>query len=657
MESASRVRLRLQNVLKIDSLVFPETAEFYKRIRMQYNILKKGAHICLGLLVFLSGGILLAEPVPESRSTSEPASMDISEELISDPDDEVLTKPSPNAARFSGQNAAQEMDINDEIGAEAEEEQGGFFKPLREDEVEIPLVRKAAAPILPEEVLARKKPEFHNQIEKSYKPGCTLESTHFLVETDPYWRVSVPQLVKIVQLAEETRWESEVVASLWREPLFTASTFRNLNASLVPSRDLKSGKDVLKPEFSGKRIRLRVVSPENSAFQPSSCHLDSTEYGVVLTITAEKVQELDRSDLRRSLRRETFYSMLGDGQEDLIFPQWLQDGLADVFAGQEAVPSRRAGNLLFCLSRLGSEPEDAHGQTAVSLVRYCLTSNDGKAFFPFWAQLANMYSTGRQSLSELGGNRLLSALEEKVRQNQMNSQELLRKFFSEMDADPRNESFVNWQNSLTSVSGGNAVRVFWRPEAQVLNGETAKPSLARLGLDESWKTIFLEMAQVLKFVSLSPQGRDLQISQAASEAAWGTQAHGVKILEFGESQFPGPSPASQEPSNEDSQTATAEDLQKLELVLDWLIKNPQSALSLNADGSVFSEIFIPGQLDKMFHPQDRNYLLQEYQGNLVLSATFQDDYVLHVIMEKSSQTSGAPEIRILGIEKPEKAGN
>lgn len=430
---------------------------------------------------------------------------------------------------------------------------------------------------------------------------------------------------------------------------------------MVPLRDLKSGKDLLRPEFSGERIRFRVVSPANSAFQAGSCHLETTEYGVVLTITAENVQELDRLALRRSLRRETFYSTLRDGQEDRIFPQWLQNGLADVFAGQEAEPARRnGGDLLPSLSRLGSEPEDAHGQTAISLVRYCLTSNDGKAFFPFWDQLAKMYSAGRRSLGELDGNRLLSALEEKVRQNQMNSQEILGKFFMEMGANPRNESFANWQNALTAVSGGNAVRVFWFPEAQILNGETQETPLPRLCLDETWKTVFLEMAQVLKLTNSSPQGRELQISQAAQETApetvSETQISGVKIQEFGGPQTQNFTPDRQEPSEAGSQTATAEELQRLESVFDWLMKNPQGALSLNADGSIFSEYFVPGQLDKMFHPQDRTYLLQEYQGNLVLSATFQDDYVLHVIMEKSSQTSGAPEIRILGIEKPEKTG-
>ncbi|MBR0191178.1 MAG: hypothetical protein IJQ31_03835 [Thermoguttaceae bacterium] len=611
----------------------------------------------LGLLVFLSGGILWAKPASSgSEPASEPAPMDISEELIPGFEGDILMETAPKTSPSSDQNVTPDKNVQVKTGAKTGEESAppqtgskeaeGFFKPLREGEIEISLVHKAAAPILPDEVLARKMPEFHHQIQRSYEPGCTLESTHFLIEADPYWKDHAPQLMKIAQLAEETRCESELVASLWRKPLFTSSTPRNLNAAMVPSRDLKSGKNALKPEFSGERIRLRIVSPKNSSFQTGSCHLAQTDDGVILTITAENFQELDRLGLRRSLRRETFYSTLRDGQEDRIFPQWLQNGLADVFAGQEAAPSRRTGNLIFCLSRVSSEPEDAHGQTAVSLVRYCLTSNDGKAFFPFWDQLAKMYSSGRESLRELGGNRLLSALEEKVRKNQMNSQEILRRFFNEIESDPRNESFVNWQNSLTSVSGGTPVRVFWFPEAQIVNGETQELPLPRLDLDESWKVVFLEMAQILKFTSLSPQGTSSV-----------NQSHGVKIQEFGENRTQDYSPSDQESPEENSRTVTAEDLQKLESVFDWLIKNPQSALSLNADGSVFSEYFNPGQLNKLFHPQDRTYLLQEYDGNLVLSATFQDDYVLHVIMEKSPQASGVPEIRILGIEKPEKTGN
>ena len=593
--------------------------------------------------------------------------MDISEELISGRGGANLTETAPGSSVPSDPNEAPGKNAQVKTGAKTGDEQEKpqtdsqaaetFFQPLREGEIEMLLVHKAAAPILPDEVLGRKMPEFRHQIQRSYVPGCTLESTHFLVETDPYWKDRAPQLMKIVQLAEETRWESELVASLWRIPFFTSSTPRNLDAPMVPSRDLKSGKDVLKPEFSGERIRLRIVTPENSSFQTGSCHLAQSDDGVVLTITTENLQEVDRLGLHRSLRRETFYSMLRDGKENLIFPQWLQNGLADVFAGQEAAPSKRSENLLSCLSRVSRDPEDAHGQTAVSLVRYCLTSNDGKAFFPFWDQLAKMYSMGCESLRELGGNRLLSALEEKVRKNQRNSQELLRRFFSEIESNPRNESFAGWQKSLTSVSVGNPVRVFWFPEAQILNGETQELPLPKIDLDESWKVAFLEMAQILKFTSLSPQGRNFQNSQTAPGTTSESQSHGVKIQEFGENRTQDYSPSDQESPEENSQTVTAEDLQKLESVFDWLVKNPQSALSLNADGSVFSEYFIPGQLNKLFHPQDRTYLLQEYNGNLVLSATFQDDYVLHVIMEKSPQASGVPEIRILGIEKPEKTGN
>jgi hypothetical protein len=149
----------------------------------------------------------------------------------------------------------------------------------------------------------------------------------------------------------------------------------------------------------------------------------------------------------------------------------------------------------------------------------------------------------------------------------------------------------------------------------------------------------------------------LSFLKTQTETASRGQTHGAKIQEFRENETPDPALAAQESAQEDSQTATAEEMQKLDWVFEWLKKNPQNAISLNADGSLFFENFTPGRLQKIFHPQDRTYLLQEYGGNLVLSATFQDDYVLHVIMEKSPETNGAPEIRILGIEKPESAGN
>ncbi|MCR5162398.1 MAG: hypothetical protein K6C40_00105 [Thermoguttaceae bacterium] len=594
--------------------------------------------------------------------------MEISDELISDPEDDILTDaPLDPAAQTSRQKAASEVarpvKTNPESGSDASKPQaqaetGGFFKPLREGEVEIPMVRKVSAPILPEDVLVREMPKFHSQIQQTSKPGFILESTHFLIEADPYWTARTAQLVKIVQLAEETRCESELVASLWRNPVFTSSNPRDLNAPMVPSQSLNSGVNVLRPEFSGTRIRLRVVHPENSPFHVTSCQLTQEENQQFLLISAEKIQDFDRLGLRRRMRREIFYTMLCDGQENRIFPVWLQNGLADVFSGQEATPSRREENLLSRLSVLAQSPEDSHGQTAVSLVRYCLTSNDGKAFFPFWEQLARIYQNGGTSLQGLGQHCLLSALEEKIRENQRFSQGVMGNFFRELESNRRNESFTNWQKSLTSVSGGDSVRVFWFPEAQVLNVETTEPQLPRLGLDESWKEAFLEMVQVLKMTDLGRNSPNfLSFLKTQTETASRVQTHGVKIQEFRENETPNSGLAAQESAQEDSKTATAEELQKLDWVFEWLKKDPQNAISLNADGSLFFENFTPGRLQKIFHPQDRTYLLQEYGGNLVLSATFQDDYVLHVIMEKSPETTGAAEIRILGIEKPESAGN
>lgn len=637
---------------------------------MLYNILKRNVSQWLGLLILLNGGELL---VKTDSIAAEPAPLEISEELISNSEEEILTDaPSGPAQETTRQDAAggktgQAKTGQAKTGArsgqepaqpQAQAEDEGFFKPLREGEVEIPMMRKVSAPILPEEVLAREMPKFHSQIQQSDKPGFILESTHFLIEADPYWAQRTPQLVKIVQLAEETRCESELVASLWRNPVFTSSNPRDWNAPMVPSRSLSSGANVLKPEFSGNRLRLRAVHPENSPSRVTSCQLTPEENELVLVIAAENIQEFDRLGLRRRLRREIFYTTLCDGLESQIFPRWLQNGLADVFSGQEATPFRRDGKLLSLLSVLAQSPEDSHGQTAVSLVRYCLTSNDGKAFFPFWEQLARMYRKGGSALQELGENCLLSALEEKIRENQRFSQEIMANFFKELESNRLNETFTNWQNSLTSVSGGDSVRVFWFPEAQLLNEETADHQLPRLGMDESWKEVFLEMVQVLKLTDLGLGSPSFQsFLKAQAEAVAREQTQGAKIQEFSENQTLDSILASREAPQEDPLTSEAVEQQKLEWVFEWLKKNPQSAISLNGDGSIFFESFSPGRLQKIFHPQDRTYLLQEYGGNLVLSATFLDDYVLHVIMEKSPQTPGVPEIRILGIEKPENAGN
>lgn len=533
--------------------------------------------------------------------------------------------------------------------------------------------------ILPTEITEEENARSHVQILRSYKPGVLLESPHFLVEADENWSRNAQGLTQVIQKMEAVRHEAEMTAALWRN---TAS-IRN---------EMQNSKISLTPEFSGEKLRLRVLTPgthpaadieisRSERFEnlnPNSekvCFFEKTEdNNVLLTMEIPSVQALEKAEVQTNLREEIFQTVLYDGREDSVFPLWLQTGLTAVFSGERfsgKIPTPIRISQLQAASENGS-PLDFQFQSASELwLCYFLSGNDSRQFFPFFSELNRLYKQGIFALKTAS------------------PEEIQRLFSRQMEDFVRHGEQTPSNPMIPITAWVNAPElqepaVFWTPSVPVLNAEVRENqpfSVAQL--PSEWKNVIQEMAVILKITAI------YQTQNTSREAL----VSGMKIVEFGkmkefralkksdsyvkteinneEKEGKTVSDADEETENSkyemstkmnevteensesESDAVTSEDIQRLEDVFQWVSDSRSDFQTLYPDGSLLSSRWNSERLTFLFHPKDRAYLLQEYEGKNVLSATFQDGSAIHVILEPAKDGS-RPSVRVLGYEFPEK---
>lgn len=566
-------------------------------------------------------------------------------------------------------------------------------------ETELPSASRLCGKILPDEVMKAAVEDFSPEIRRSYEPGCVLESVHFWVEADSFWKRNAPELAASVQSLERICREAELTAALWRSPIPNAGqsgTSPQSAASFLAAAY----------DFSGKRIRLRVAVPttdgsgsethsrskpdralgpnSSSAGLTGSCRFEIFEEGPMLTLELSDFSLLQESEWNQQIRRAVFRSVLHDGNESLLFPVWLQDGLEMVFAGIPS-PSEKDLPLVSFLPQLpvhsqefqamNAALQDSALQDSAALwVRYFLTSDDARNFFPFWNALGQAYRDANEEWTQTqnaGAEKPFSppassrwsGTSSRNQGTQSDSeldfsdeiQSRLEFFARKLESQTQNETFAGWRKAPDS----GQVRVFWRPEAEVLNAPVRENQpVPTLVLPDSRKKQLLEMAQVLKIANQY---------QTVSSSNSGTETHGIRIYEFeNPRKFHQISAASEVTAPDETETAdaetadaemtdavTADDLQRLEDVYAWFARGSNPRQTLGVDGTILSAALAPRQVETLFHPKDRAYLLQDYGGNPVLSATFEDGSVLHAILEKNGNASRVPKVRVLGVETPD----
>ncbi len=568
---------------------------------------------------------------------------------------------------------------------------------VTETEVEVFPKNNAVSPILPTDFVAEKLAVCQSPIRRSYVPGVTLESDHFLVEADTLWAGKADQLARVVQTLELIHAEAELCASLWRNP-GEMPKIPDTQMTQNTEKQLKPRIRILVPDTDARRPApaMTVWGNEFRNAGETPCRFSVVGQETYLTLEMTNPDELGNTDFLANVRAEMFRSVLHNGRENLQFPAWIQMGLCAVFSGVSNTMEIGNGNPVDIL-QLPAMPEAETVMdpelcaSSAFWVRYFITADDGQHYFPFWEELH------RFSQMPLSTDAQYSVRARNDAQFQM-SQFLQKQHGSRQELRHSLQfwRFLNGTRGLlaqgTVSEPKGYVRVFWNPTVTVLN----LPETPTFTLEEEWQEAFLEMATILKIThkylqNYTPvrgsENESENISENRNSVSLTRSTmtkNGMKIYEFRESKpFLGgggmkefaehvdletPPEMATDETTENSEitenaensekenaetTVTAEDIQALESVYEWFVNRENSYLIHDVDGTVLTSKFTPQRIEKLFHPEDCAYLLQEYEGNPVLSGTFSDGSVLHVMLEKAREDGQRATIRILGFELSE----
>jgi len=383
-----------------------------------------------------------------------------------------------------------------------------------------------------------------------------------------------------------------------------------------------------------------------------------------LTEISRRASELNRSDFRNGDERKT-----GMGQDSRLLEEDL------LFKGSSAL-----------------------------WVRYFLGANSGKTFFSFWGILNQICSftekefehreqwEGEKQTRNLSFEKSISVITPQI---QRETWEWMRSL--ENLAESRNDrayplsggmAILNYSDSVPQsfrewCRDPNSEEILVREvsEVPVLNAVVfGNQPLPCQPLSEDQREAFSEMALLLQIVgtyrkensgNFQRQGKTedgILIQEVGkpkelrkfSAIASGRAEENPSSVSISESSQKNAAEDLEKKNEEDPRKVTAEDLQRLEDVYDWFKSGDlmNRKLFFDFDGYPVSPILRHAEAEKLFHPQNKALLLQEYEGNPVLSATFTDGSVLHVILEEAKEKEddsekSESEIRIFGMEVPE----
>lgn len=429
-----------------------------------------------------------------------------------------------------------------------------------------------------------------------------------------------------------------------------------------------------------------VVGNSQTSEEPAGpCRFEVFDEGPVFTLEIASSRDFETKDFQSEIRREAFRTILYDGQESVTFPVWLQEGLLDAFAGEIPLTIQNTQIAQFSqntipLSRLQSLTEggstDSHFRDASRLwLAYFLTGNQSRQFFPFFTQLNQIHERGLKALETQNFEEVQRsatfALETFVRHGEQNLQNPWI-------------PMAEW----AKTPDVQKPRVLWQSAAIDLRWDFVDENSAKtFDLPAEWKNVLQEMALILEMANEFQNRRwEAGVTSFPSNYSQTTLPDGMKIVEFsapktfgepkrtentpfktvpeGSETVPEGSKPAQEGSetaadasetakNEDETEVTPEDIQKLEDVFQWASNSSNSVQYWTSDGSLLSSCWDSNRILQLFHPAGRAYLLQEYNGSNLLSATFSDGSVLHVRWDPSSEGK-RPAVWILGGESPEK---
>lgn len=315
-----------------------------------------------------------------------------------------------------------------------------------------------------------------------------------------------------------------------------------------------------------------------------------------------KAQYVAPEMVLRQMRREFFHILLKIDGDALRFPRWIQDGLSACFSG-EPLPI--------------SDKWITDSDMGNIWVRYILTADDAVRVSPFFKLLKDM--SAENSDISVEEPLLLARSLDKSYLNKTGTD--LNDWLGKGSKDafqiriPREWSEKHYQKQcLLMYDMAFILKIAWRYE---------KETGVKLFTDNKEKTYTGAVDK--KMEGSEKTEKDPSSASLATEKQNSEHAEQSRI--------------------EDS------DLAPLMRVYEWFIQNGNTQhTTLGPHGEILLSSKSEKQIKKLFYPRNRGYLLQEYDGKPVLTATLSTGEVFHVILELDSEEPSRYIVRVLAQE-------
>ncbi|MDO4551788.1 MAG: hypothetical protein Q4C96_11125 [Planctomycetia bacterium] len=443
--------------------------------------------------------------------------------------------------------------------------------------------------------------------------GWNVETPHFSVytTTDP------KNASHIARELERTWLKAELIAQLWRAETFSGTPLKN-SPKTSPKNFVRNVQSNMQ-----KVSKIPAEPIFVYIFHQRENHHDSTGRFCELAQNNDRWQIDINMSLntgaalhQREIHRAVFQSVLLTGGESEIFPAWIQSGLESIFVGDplpaevdswHTLPAVK-NKISPVLNRIPyheiSGQEKKFRLAAHLWTGYYLTINDGQNAPDFFRLLHNIYLLSSESfkpgISGKNTQKEMEASEEKKRIAQTRAQVLTAEFREKSFSEKHEFSPSSWFMSPLRTTP----LITWHEKVELITDqETTDPVM--VPLPDSYQAILEEMGMVLKLI--------------------------MRVEE--------------NPPHENTE--------RLENVYKKIIQKqniPFSTFDIN--GTLLLSGRDTLRFQQLFYPSERKYLIQDFDGERVLTATMKNGSVLHTAFKKPTAHNARPEIYILGYEEP-----
>lgn len=502
----------------------------------------------------------------------------------------------------------------------------------------------------------------------SIRPEITRTVDGWKIET-PHFTVFTAENTQNAQIAAsnlEALWaEAATVAAMWRDPAA---------AKLNRAKNEKAANPAFRQENPKIPVHFATLPLPDEKIARNSCLFSEDGGAFRLDITPSLIRNPEVHT--QAVRHAVFQAVLAVGGERDYFPLWIQTGMAAVFSGQplpasvdkwQALPAPGSATTLVDALRETRLEAETFQQAAHLWARYYLTANDAAHAAEFLNLLNAIHETHAPIFERIRQQDLAGAIHSPAAARHQAQAEIagrVRNFMNQISAQQNSGTLLPAQ--WLREPGVGVPEVIWPDRVNILTTDPdAEPEMAPL--PEAFKPIYPEMALILKLAGqvrgeisrlekntaaeIAPQVAETLAAEPEAEFSPTVFRYDPSDTPTGMRVYEHQIETPRETSGETPGKIPEKDAKRLARVYEAITAGPAAiSATLDTDGTILFPLRDGQRLRELFHPRDRAYLVQYYEGDLVLSVTLKNGDVFHAVLREPVEKAGRQTVEILGYQ-------